>query len=186
MDPNLFSAERNTYLYTKGKEFILDLDEYVGEYHIIGGIAFTGPYGTIESKQLTKYNPDKSVLLYNRVKPREIKVDKLRNPDNDAIYPTAAQYQNGVFVRYFIKSKDYRDPVIYEINSDEAKKFGTAHGIDHIKNQMLNINWAITKNEDKLEEVIFANKKTLIQANKDMPGLNSFITSYYEYSEIII
>ena len=180
-----FKVNTSNYRYTKGKEYCLDLDEYIGEYHLRGSDAWTGPIAAIDSNKLAKYHPSKPVLRYNELQPTKTKILTYVEPTKGFVYPDENAYVDGSFYRFFVKNR-INPEMILEIDLDQAKLYDVENGIDPTIYQYQEVRWNITRTAGKLQYVILENIKNTTNANKKMPGLITQIFSYNEFSEIII
>jgi hypothetical protein len=180
-----FKVNTSNYRYTKGKEYCLDLEEYIGEYHLRGFDAYTGPINLATSKKLAKYHPAVSVLRYNELHPTKTKILTYVEPTKGFVYPDENAYADGVFYRFFVKNR-LNPELILEIDLDQAKLYDSENGIDPTIYQFQDLKWNITRTAGKLQYVILENIKNTTIANKKMPGLITQIFSYNEFSEIII
>lgn len=187
MRPTFKTLNQQIYLYTKGKEFIdVNGDEYIGEYHYSSGKPYTGPTHTSDSKLLKLYNSNKSIISYDKIRPDQEKIKEYKEPYDSGISPKEAQYDIGFIVRYFIKRVNDSDNVIYEVSEDIGKTYGSPRGIDPSLYQLEKLNWYITKDPKKRNEIELNNYAKLQVSNIRMPGLVDHISSLYEYSFDII
>lgn len=186
MKPNFKIANSDLYLYTKGKQFILGLEEYIGEYHKRGSEVYSGPIPDSKSKKLGEYSPDIAVRLYDTIRPDEIKIRKFIDPVDGKIYPTDSQYELGIFTRYFVKKRNEKNNVIFELSSDDVKTYGKPGGIDDGLYQLTELNWFISKKELYIDTVSMKNRNAVGVKNKEMPGLKDHILNYFEFSFIMI
>jgi len=184
MKPNFRNNDKNNYLYTKGKQFILGFNEYVGEYHISGDQVYTGPIHTAESLLLKKYQVNKSVIQYDILNKDSDKIHSYVVPTDEYIQPSDQQYKEGQFERYFLRKLNEPGSTIYEINMEEAGKLGNKNGIDDGIYGLLKITWYITKNPANKDEIELKNKRTILFEDKNFPGLKEQIYNYLEFSEI--
>lgn len=174
-----------TYLYTKGKEFCLGLEEYIGEYHLNGTIPYTGPKSTPTAKRLERYHPSKQFLTYINLAPKQKSFLTYVQPTKGFVYPTEDNYNLGTMYRYFVKNRLNQEQII-EIDDVQAKHYSKDYGIDPVIYQFISVPWTITRDITKLKSVEIENTKATIRANFEMPGLSDNIYSYTEFSEIII
>jgi hypothetical protein len=181
---NTFVTSKN-YRYTKGKEYCLGYEEYVGEYHFRGASAYTGPIKGDDSKKLTKYHPSEQVLRYNELNPASNKILTYVEPTRGFVYPNENAYSDGSFFRFFVKRRIPPYDIL-EIDLDQAKSYATDGGIDPVIYQLGQLKWHITRTYSKLKFVETENKKSTIIENYKMQGLATNIYSYTEFSEISI
>lgn len=185
-NPFLKAKGQTTHLYTKGKEFTVGLTEYIGYYHLNGKTPFSGPIHNGFSKKLEAYNSSPGILIYNQLKPENKILSTFIEPYATPVSPTDAQYNSGMFTRYFLAKRNTFLNIIYEVNSDMVAKYGKEKGIDNNLYQLTKMQWAITKNSKLKLQVQADNAINLRIANNDMRGLSNIITSLYEYSFEVI
>lgn len=184
--PFLKATGQKTHLYTKGKEFAVGVTEYIGYYHMNGNVPYTGYTNTPTSIKLEKYYDSVGILIYNQLRPDNKKIDTFIPPHDSPIAPTDSQYNAGMFIRYFLVKRNENTKIIYEINPDLVLKYGQENGLDDKLYQLTKMNWAITKNVNLKAQVIADNAINLRLANAELPGLNKYISSLYEYSYEVI
>jgi hypothetical protein len=132
-------------LYTKGFEYSLEGENYIGEYHIVDGQAYTGPpkVGALYRKPLTKYYEDGNVYLYDKlngfkkaestyVQPRYLRPD-----------PSQADYKTGYVVRYLLQYVLDKKQVPIEIGSVGNTLYGKRKGYDPSLYDLIAIKWQL-------------------------------------------
>ena len=186
MRPTYKSINRQIYSYTKGGEYMLDGENYIGEYHFSGNDPYTGPIQTKESKKLKLYTSNKSIIIYDNVKPSLEVIKTYIDPYDSFTSPKKAQYEAGLFVRYFVKRRNTTENFIYELSENVAKLYNSRNGIDPTLYQLVKLPWAISNGSKNLKDIEQRNSKSLFEANKEMPGLEEHITSLHEYSINVI
>lgn len=186
MRPTFRSLNQLTHLYTKGKEFMLGFEEYIGELHIAQNKPYTGPTHTPESKLLRPYTVDVSTLIYDSLKPNNEQIKKYIHPYDTKISPSKSNYDQGFFIRYFVKRVNDVNDIICEINDPQAKLYGKPGGIDVNLYQLVQMNWYITTDPKLKTKIQLNNTKELTKANTKMPGISDLITSLFEFSYEII
>ncbi len=192
---NVYSLKNNKktqYLYTKGFEFSLNGENYIGEYHINGTSVSTGPTPSNRSQKLTKYysNPD----LYAYDKARGFKV-RYRTPPNQIVFsPTEPDYNVGYAMRHFIeRSKNFLSYPL-EIDSNQAKAYGKSGGIDEVAYTLVSFKWKLTGFERTkiinaatiVEGIYEHNVREVVLASKHIPNLIDAIKNYTEYARITL
>lgn len=185
MATTYYNSATAFYRYTKGKEYALDLEEYIGEYHFRGASPYSGPIPSEDSKPLAKYHPSKHVLIYNQLFPKQQILLTHTEPTKGAVYPTEDNFGAGEMFRFFVQNRLNKN-IIIEIDHTQAANYGKPSGIDPTLYQLGELKWKLTKVENKLRTIGFANSKEVQKLNKEMVGIADVIFSYTEFSEIII
>lgn len=186
MKPTYKSYNQQTYLYTKGKEFMLGLNEYIGEYHIQQGSAWTGPISTVDSLPLSIYVSNKNIIIYENISNSDIRKKSFLEPYYSFDTPTKNEYKNGSMIRYFVRRRNDPDNSIMEISSKLGKVYGKPGGIDNILYEIVRITWRITNDFNDIGSVMVDNIREILKAKKQMPGVDEYFTSPFEYSYEII
>lgn len=184
MASTYYNSSITFYRYTKGKEYCLNLEEYIGEYHLRGSDAYSEPIPSKTSKLLARYHPSKQVLIYNQLAPLQQVFLFYTEPTKGVVYPTEDNFGSEEMYRFFVQHRLNQN--IIEIDYAQAANHGKQSGIDPVTYQLLELKWKITKNPKKLKEIGFANSKQVQKMNREMPGLADNIFSYTEFSEVII
>lgn len=170
--------KQNNYLYTKGGEFSLDGIDYVGEYHVEGAIAKTGPVPTNESKVLRRPYTDADVYVYDNIKNFNTAILRYVEPRPIVLNITNVDYARGYVYRYFVESITIK-PYTVEIDKIQYDLIGKANGID--PNTYVNalVKWKLT---GTLQEIEAENQKQIGEAIKSTKNILYSIRSYIEYS----
>lgn len=185
-------GQRKEYLYTKGKEYSLDGVEYIGEYHLEGRTAKTGPIKDAASKVLRKYYPNQMLYDYDRCRnfPRRERVD----PNQIVWAPIDSNFTTGFATRYFVERTGNYEGYPIEIDLEQADKYGKEGGIDEGVYVLVKIPWKLTgfertvyKNNEVYVEGIFEhNQRQVILATRVIPNLREAIRNYTEYARITL
>ena len=175
--PSPYNLTRNKnkreYLYTKGFEFSLDGENYIGEYHKQGSIYKTEPIESPTSKRLTKYYNDP--LLYQYDKSRNFE-ERVRVVPNQIVWaPVKTNYT-------------------IEIDQEQKEKFGKDGGIDEGLYALATISWKLTGSERSIykdnmlyiEGIYEYNQRQVIIGTKIIPNLEYAIKSYTEYARFTL
>ena len=156
-------------LYTRGGEYLLPNGrEYVGWYfETYKGEAYSGKTPSRYSQKI--FNSKKS----------DTNVD-IRFV-NDLIIPTLKEIEQGFFTRYYIQ--DRRNRNIIEVKKQKYLVLSKRNYLKGVK-----LLWNLSKPADDIKQgpyIYFGsaskNKETVIEAEKQMPGLSSTIKSYSEF-----
>lgn len=172
--------------YTKGKEYSLDLKEYIGEYHFRGIEPWTEPLPSVTSRKLSAYSDSFGVMEYDMIRADQTILKKYADPYTMFPTPTEKDYDLGTIVRYFVKDRTINVPVIIEIDSVQASKYGAVLGIDPVKYQLGSLIWAISAKEITIDKISLVNTKSLYIFNKTMPGIIDYLPNTFELSFIVV
>lgn len=189
---SLKNSRKTQYLYTKGHQFSLDGQNYIGEYHINGNTVMTGPVPSDKSRRLTKYysNPD----LYAYDKARGFKM-RLRVPPNQIVFaPTEPDYSAGYSIRYFVERGKNFISYPLEIDKEQAQLYGRMGGIDEIGYNLVSFKWKLTGFErtkiidsvNVVEGIYEHNIREVTIASKVIPNLVDAIRNYTEFARITL
>lgn len=184
--------EKKEYLYTKGRQFSLDGQNYIGEYHKVGSNYKTGPVETPNSKLLTKYynNP----IIYEYDKSREF-VERVRVQPNQIVWaPIETNYQTGYATRYFVERIGQYEGYPIEIDQIQKARYGKDEGIDEGVYSLLTLQWKLTGPERSIykdgklyaQGIYEYNQAQVILGTKIIPNLETAIKSYTEYARITL
>lgn len=190
---NLSGGKQKTeYLYTKGYEFSLDGNNYIGEYHKRGSKAYTGPIRSNSSRPLTKYYSDPLLYDYDRSRGFE---ERIRIEPNQIVWaPLETNYKTGFATRYFVERTGNYESYPIEIDAEQKSAFGTEGGIDEGLYALAVVEWKLTgperniyKNNQLYIEGIFEfNQRQVILNTLIIPNLEYAIKSYTEYARITL
>lgn len=174
-----------TYLYTKGKEFSLDGEEYIGEYHLNGLEVRSGPLETIESYTLYPYYENKDHFTYDIIDKRFNLIKTYIEPKPYIPTLNEAAYQAGNITRYFVRNIVSSKGYPLEIDSNQFKSIGGIGGINPGIYVSVKITWKITKstNPVTLLEVREFNKKEIARAKKIIWDIDTILTTKADYLE---
>jgi hypothetical protein len=171
----------NTYLYTKGGEYSLDGAEYVGEYHIEGYTAKTGPIQSPESKVLQKLfnNPDH--YIYNKIFNFQVPILKYVDPVPYLYRPIEQVYQVGIDTRYFVEKINDDSSYAIEIDTTQHKLLGKPNGIDRALYDCVSISWKLTGYKD---DIVKYNQASISAGSLKVPSLIYSIKNFLEHARI--
>jgi len=173
-------------LYTQGGEWMFENGvEYIGDYHRYPGTneTFTkGYYIKDVSEKLIPY-----VNIENLSEKEIFQYDKIKSEDIPSLYqalytkvtPSEADYENGYFIRYFVKR--HFQSIIQEVDKDT---FSNAPGEFFVKSE---VPWKLRGPlNDTVQEtgVYDTNQRTTLLAEKNVTGIRNYITDYTEYARI--
>ena len=124
---NLKPRKRTKFLYTKGFQYSLDGENYIGEYHLQGDKAYTGPEKTATSRLLRKYYSDALVYAYDRCRgfPKRDRIE----PNQIVWLPLETNYKTGYAIRYFVERAGKYEGYPIEIDDEQKSKYGKDGGI---------------------------------------------------------
>jgi len=129
----------NNYLYTKGFEYSLDGENYIGEYHLVNNKPFVGPIPKEGSLELTRYYEDQSTYTYDKIKAFKDLIRYYKEPIPKIIRPTQLDYTNGYITRFFFEKAFNVDKYPIEVDSQQYTQYNTRVGVNgglYIKAEM--------------------------------------------------
>jgi len=188
----LNTRNKRTYLYTKGFEYSLDGNNYIGEYHIQGSSVKTGPVPSPESIVLRKYYSDPLVYQYDKARgfPKRPRIE----PNQIVWSPIETNYKTGFATRYFVERIAKFESYPIEIDDEQASAYGKDDGIDEGLDSLLKLTWKLTgserniyRNNELYAEGIFEyNQRQVILGTRVIPNIESAIKNYTEYARITL
>lgn len=160
-------------LYTQGKEWMLeDGTEYVGDYHkyTTGEVYTISAYVDGKSQVLIPYQNLSNVTIKKNFEYNKLKSEL--NGFKPAVYgksqPTQEDYNKGFMTKYFVQRKS--SGLISEVVSDEFSNVQEEH---YIKIQL---GWKLLGDDSEV-----VNRKIVLNAEKNIKGISSYITNYSEF-----
>lgn len=173
-----------------------------GQYAIVGelvtkdGVDYEGPYHILPNGNLfTDYRPaDNSVQLfykrndvhpsvshYNKLKGNSQSVSQYTAPKYYSSAPTAQDYQDGYFYRYFAQKKNAPLSTISEISYADFTEanLSNAPGISLQLYRLISIKWIIARMSDK--EASILNSKAVYQAELEFAGITQYLSNLVEF-----
>lgn len=126
-----------------------------------------------------------------------LKRDFLRSfetPKDSKAFPTDKDYENGSFIRFFIKKRNDENAQIIEITSDQYSRMNKEKdGIDQNLYNGIEIEWKLVgpKNDIINNDLIVVygiedtNERTVYFKNNQMPGLIDKIKNFTEFAKFI-
>jgi len=136
----------NTTQYTKGFEYSLDGENYIGEYHLLDGLAYTGPpkVGKQYRKLLTKYYDNQNNYTYDKLN----KFNKIEASYISPVYvkpsPQSGDYRVGFVMRYLLQETLHLNHVPIEVGQQGLDRYGKANGYDPSLHTLIQIQWKLT------------------------------------------
>lgn len=184
MGVSKFSLRKNNnvYLYTKGREFSLDGNNYIGEYHFEGGTAKTGPVKSDDSKVLRRYYNVQDHYLYDKSFKFNVKVLSYLDPVPYLYKPREQVYISGYDSRYFVEKVDDENSYAIEIDQVQYQGLGKPGGIDGGLYLGAIVNWRFTGIR---EEVIKHNQREIDKASIKLPSVAYAVRSLLEFTRVI-
>lgn len=179
------------YRYTKGYEYSLNGVNYIGEYHMLGQVAKTGPIETPSSLMLTKYYGNQDLYEYDKARgfPKRV-----RNIPNQIVWtPKASDYKIGYATRYFVERIGNMEGYPLEIDARQSDQYGKDGGIDEGVYGLAKVKWkligperTVVVNNQVIEGIYEHNQNEVIRQTRIIPNIESAIKSYTEYAQITI
>jgi hypothetical protein len=172
------------YYYTKGFEFSLNGENYIGEYHYDNGVPMTGPINQeFQSEILRRYYSNPDHYEYDRLWKFQPKPLLHVDPVPYLYKPAPGVYVSGRDARYFVE-KIYDDlSYAMEIDQRQYQKIGTPGGIDSSIYHHTSITWTLT---GKRDDIIAANEKALLDASAIVPSIQYGVRNYLEFAQITL
>jgi hypothetical protein len=203
-----FSVRKKTrtHLYTKGGEFSLDGENYIGEYYVEGESPFTGPapVGLNEDvnrigdpdlvnpkiRLITTKSAESGKLLrriysehyqydYERIKAFDIPILDFIDPVPYLYEPKDAAYDVGEDQRYFIQKRGIDDGYAIEIDSSQWELLGQFRGIDNGLYAFVGVTWKLVGAYDIIAQ---QNELALFKAQKIVPSIFYSVKSFTEFA----
>lgn len=189
---NLEPKKKTKYLYTKGFEYSLDGENYIGEYHIDGSSVYTEPEKSPTRKLLRKYYSDPLVYAYDRCRgfPKRERIQ----PNQIVWAPIETNYKTGYAIRYFVERAGKYEGYPIEIDSEQKSSYGKDGGIDEGVYTLASVTWKLTGPERSvyrngelyIEGVFEHNQRQVILNTKIIPNLEYAIKSYTEFARFTL
>jgi len=136
----------NNTLYTKGNEFIVEStgEQYVGQYHLVDSIAFTGkPKSTDIRRLIPGTFENRDTYIYDKRKQFRSRVKQFVQPKFYRPAPTTTDYQVGTIQRYIVSHNLDTTRFPIEIGISQANTYGGEGGIDSGIYTLHRIKWVI-------------------------------------------
>lgn len=193
-----------THKYTKGGEFTLDGKDYIGEYHLKDGLAWTGPeplkpqdnvntigdpsimagqriysekfYNT--NKALRRVYPTKSQYDYEFIKKFQIKQLNYLEPKLHLYRPKDAAYDVGEDERYFVQKRNTVESYPIEIDSSQWELIGQYKGIDPLVYSYAKVTWKLVGPYDYIAQ---QNELALFRVQAKIPSILFAVKSFTEF-----
>jgi hypothetical protein len=180
-----FSSRKNnnTYLYTKGREFSLFGQNYIGEYHYDGSTPKTGPIPSDSSQKLTRFYNIKDHYTYDKTFNFNTKVLTFTNPIPYLYRPKDTVYLSGYDSRYFVEKVDDENSYAIEIDQIQYQGMGKQGGIDNGLYLAVTLNWKFT---GRREDIIKHNEQELQKASVKLPTVAYAVKSTLEFARITL
>ena len=175
---------KTTNLTTNGDFWLLDGQSYSGNYHIwTDGKAMTGSrFNGGKSKELKMSPNARNIVEYDLLTEKSQRGGQYAMQERPL--PTKSDYENGSFMRHFVKKSSDTNSTIFEVKSTTVGKLKRGYYTDVV------LRWKLTGPiVDKLDEdgnrvysgVKQTNQRTIKKMNVKMPGLKWRLTNHLEY-----
>lgn len=178
-----FSQRRNDnlYLYTKGNQYSLDGENYIGEYHIDGITPRTGPVPSPNSIDLGRVYTNKDHYVYDKLFSFDVPINSTIQPKPYIYRPTEQAYANGNDLRYFVEKINDEKSYAIEINANQYGLIGKKDGIDGGLYLSATVKWKLTGN---IDDISTSNQLELQQASFKIPTILYSIKNFTEFARI--
>ena len=189
---SLVNASRpDTYLYTKGREFSLNGENYVGEYHLLNKEPYTEPIHSRTSQKLRKFYEDSDVYLYDKLKNFTDLITKYVEPSPYILRIEQLDYDAGYVTRFFVEKAFGSNRYPMEIDYLQSQRYNKPKSINGGLYNLVAINWKITgplnnvyNNRGLILELgIYEHNALQVErAAQTIPNINYTIKNYIEFA----
>ena len=176
-------ANNDNFLYTKGGEFSLNGVEYIGEYHMIDGMAKTFPLANPDSQILRRIYRNADHYIYDRLHDFDTPVLQFIDPKPYVYRPSEQDYPIGFDNRYFVEKVDDDNSFAIEVDQDQYNNIGTVRNIDAGLYLAASIRWKLT---GRREDIISHNEAEIYKASKFCPSVGYAIKNFLEFTRITL
>ena len=132
----------DTY-YTKGFEYSLNGENYVGEYYVKDGVVYTGPANS-SGQMLTKYYDDSNNFSYDKLFSFKKIESTFKSIQANKVEPQETDYELGFYDRYFLYNITDATKMPIEIQPAEQEILGKAKGYDDRVKDLVIVKWQLT------------------------------------------
>lgn len=182
---NKYSLANNTgtYLYTKGGEYSLDGKNYIGEYHMEGTIAKTGPVASASSQVLQRFYTISEHYTYDKNFNFKVPVLGFVEPAPYLYRPANQSYSAGVDTRFFVEKSDDDASYAIEVDSQQYKTINKRGGIDGGLYRHATIQWQLV---GRRSDIIEHNQLEIQKVVGILPSIEYAIRNYLEFARITL
>ena len=173
----------NIYKYTKGGQFSLDGEEYIGEYHFAGKTAKTGPIPNLESRVLQRLYRVQDHYIYDRNFEFNVGVLNFVDPRPYLYAPIEPVYVVGSDTRYFVEKIEDSESYAIEIDQAQYDTIGKPAGIDSAIYTYAIVTWKLT---GRRQDIIDHNELQLYKASAKVPSVNYAVRNFLEFARITL
>ena len=177
------AANDDIYLYTKGGEYSLDGVEYIGEYHMVHGIAKTGPKPGPTTKVLQRLYTNKDHYVYDKIHNFDVVVNDFVEPKPHLFNPTDVSYESGFETRFFVERIEDDLSYAIEIDNDQFNLINRPGGIDGGIYMSTSVQWKLT---GRRQDIIDHNEKELFKASYFVPSVNYAVKNFLEFARVTL
>lgn len=181
----------DTHLYTKGFEYSLDGNNYIGEYHLLNQEPYTEPTHTANSQKLTKYYEDVDAYTYDKLKAFKNLITDYTEPRPYILRSQQLDYDAGYVTRYFVEKAFGSGRYPIEIDYLQYQSYNKPKNINGGLYNLVGLNWKLTgplnnvynKNGVILELGIYEHNALQVEyASKTIPNISYIIKNYIEFA----
>lgn len=178
----LFSVTSDQYLYTKGGEFSLNGEEYIGEYHLKSGVApMTGPLPTPEAQLLRPIYTNKDHYTYDSIKQFNTPKFRAVEPRPHIWQADEGDYAVGYAFRYFVEKVEDDLSYAIEIDQDQYNLINTRRGIDGGIYPVEVVKWQLIGRQ---QDIYNNNQMEIYRASERLPSVGYAVQSFLEQARI--
>jgi len=171
-------AQDGLYLHTKGGEFSLNGENYVGEYHRVGDQIQTGPTPSKSAQTLRRLYTHGDHFVYDGLFQFEVRALTFKDPVPYVLVPAEVDYVRGFRQRYFVQKRHTLDAYPIEIDLPQYERLGRQDGIDNGLYAYCSVEWRLVGTRDSIEQF---NRLQLLQGSKVVVGLPYAVRSLSEF-----
>lgn len=205
---SIFSGRKanKTHLFTKGGEYSLDGENYIGEYYIEGEFAYTGPAPvsidsnvnrigdpdlvnskiklvtestSLSGRILRRIYTEKYQYDYEKLKLFDINVLNFVDPTPYLYQPTEAAYDAGEDQRFFVQKRGSDSSYAIEISPTQWEMIGQFKGIDDGLYAFTSVTWKLVGAYDIIAQ---QNELALFKAQRIIPSILYSVKSFTEFA----
>jgi hypothetical protein len=175
--------QNNLYLYTKGGEYSLNGQNYVGEYHLESNKVFTGPIPDLNTQQLHRVYANIDLYTYDQIHNFNVGVLTFVDPIPYLYKPKEQAYINGFDARYFVEKTDDALSYTIEINQAQYDNINNRGGIDGGLYQSATLNWQLIGSK---VDIINHNQLEIARVQSKLPTIAYSIPSPTQYARFTL
>jgi len=174
-------ANDTQYFFTKGQQYSLDGVEYVGEYHLRGEEAFTGPIPSQTARLLRRLYRWADHYRYEQLFGFDVPAAQFKDPIPFTFDPIEIAYKRGFDTRYFVEKREDHATYAIEIDLGQYNNIGEKGGIDGGLYLHTTVEWKLTGTIDSITNF---NRRQLYKASRVVPSVAYAVRNLIEFARI--